>query len=1063
MMRYTVYILVWICSFCAFEACTVDERPGSLEEQVTEGIPVVIKLHFATGNAAEKDVLTKGALTEQAEYKVNDLFVFVFKQSADGTCAYETSGLFLYKELELAGEGTEKAVTSGNIEMEVTSGAKRIFAVANLGESKAYEASEALKEITTLDDLKSLSAVLASPEAPVDRQNGLLLMSGSFGVDELAADGTLTGGRVTIDEDGRFIVEGKYVTTGKVYLKRLDARVHFIVRSAAGIRFIPKGYRVANVPVYSYLFERPYSGSETDADYAGIADDEKAGELYRCTKPENEYVNFDALSRDEQQVLNGGDFTFYLFENRKPALREITDYQERERQEKEPVPGSNKTSNGAYINAHKYATYIEMTGSYYETYTDTDGSVKERTAEVKYTIHLGYLNRKASDFKCERNTSYTYNVTITGVDNIELEVTSSNDPNQKEPVENQPGAEGEVIKAKQFYFVDAHYVTDRIVFRKESVTDNASYRVKTPFDPDGRGDAAKDYKWVWFVQNKKSYNSKEIRQYVYSGLKTSNGNREDVGYSADELVGWPFPEKCTTSRRIQKSRISWGYMYYSECTENVVPAGWAYRNEYVPFPENTAERIDIATLVKRLKNEKNEPASETSLYDSDGNAVFTVFIDEYYYDTDPITGTAHPHWSKFVNCDNREMHILCDTQYSQDQESSLTTSNFLISQKSIKTFYSTAGSQATAWGIESTNEVIYDDSDSNGRLPIQNQKGISGGSTSIGYFEPSKTNGRYNMYYNIFGFDVNNKWKWNTYIDLSTDRLKNNASYGIYLLQQACLQRNRDLNGNGVIDNDEIRWYLPAVNQMTGLFLGKDALPLDVQLMPNGETVTWPSNGNNGEQGNHRKYHYTNSNNIQFWAEEGASIGSNQNNDGYWNYRCVRNLGIDYSNPQYASAPVAGDEVIDYVKIADDSNGKRFDLSAINRNALRIVDDKGQPLAITDETSEYNRPYTGFVVSSVVCTNEQNQRIKISSQDIYNNRVTNPCPEGWRIPNMRELTLIQAYTGYVHVSVFSCTTSSLSYKKKDKCVYKLSASNDGSNINLNTDSSLPVRCVKDVK
>lgn len=1051
MIRYSLYILVWIISFCAFEACTVEERPDSLEEQVTEGIPVVIKLHFATENADEKDVLTKGALTEQAEYKVNDLFVFVFKQLADGTCAYETSGLFHYEELALAGEETDKAITSGNIEMEVTSGAKRIFAVANLGETKAYEASKKLEEITTLDDLKSLSAVLASPEAPVDRQNGLLLMSGSFGTDEAKADGTLAGGRVTIDEEGRFIAEGKYVN-GKVFLKRLDARVHFTVRSAAGIRFIPKGYRVANVPVYSYLFERPYSGNETDADYAGIADDEKAGDLYRYTKPENEYVNFDALSRDEQEVLNGGDFTFYMFENRKPALREITDYQERERQEKEPVAGSNKTQNGAYINAHKYATYIEMIGSYYESYEDTDGSVKERTAEVKYTIHLGYLNRNASDFKCERNTSYTYNVTIAGVDNIELEVTSSNDPEQKEPVENQPGAEGEVIKAKQFYFVDAHYVTDRIVFRKESVSDNASFRVKTPFDSDGKGDAAKDYKWVWFVQNKKDYSNKEMRQYVYSGLKTSDGKQTDVGYQADWLTGRPYPKKYATSTRVEKTWVSKGYMYYSERTEEPVRAGWIYRNEYVPFPENTAERIDIATLVQRLKSEKDKPVNETSLYDVNGNAVFTVFIDEYYYDTDPLTGAAHPHWSKFVNRDNREMHILCDTQYSQDQESSLTTSNFLISQKSIKTFYTTHESQATAWGIESTNEVIYSNSDSNGRLPIQNQSEISG---------LSKTNGRYNMYQNIFG---NGRGvAWNTYIDLSSNELKDNYRYGVHLLQQACLQRNRDLNGNGVIDNNEIRWYLPAVNQMTGLFLGKDALPLDVQLMPNGETVTWPSNGNDGDQGNHRKYHYTNSNNIQFWAEEGASIGSNANNDGYWNYRCVRNLGIDYNDPQYASAPAATDEVTDYVKVTDDSNGKRFDLSVVNRNALRVVDDKGQPLAITDETSEYNRPYTGFIVSAKVAQNDRGQRINISKSDIYDNRVVNPCPAGWRIPNMRELTLIQAYTSYTRVSVFSCTTSSLSYKKKDKCVYKLSAANGGSNINLSTDASLPVRCVKDVK
>lgn len=34
-----------------------------------------------------------------------------------------------------------------------------------------------------------------------------------------------------------------------------------------------------------------------------------------------------------------------------------------------------------------------------------------------------------------------------------------------------------------------------------------------------------------------------------------------------------------------------------------------------------------------------------------------------------------------------------------------------------------------------------------------------------------------------------------------------------------CYDRNRDLNGNGVIDNDELKWYLPAINQIMGYWL----------------------------------------------------------------------------------------------------------------------------------------------------------------------------------------------------------------------------------------------------
>lgn len=39
-------------------------------------------------------------------------------------------------------------------------------------------------------------------------------------------------------------------------------------------------------------------------------------------------------------------------------------------------------------------------------------------------------------------------------------------------------------------------------------------------------------------------------------------------------------------------------------------------------------------------------------------------------------------------------------------------------------------------------------------------------------------------------------------------------------LQYSCLTRNRDNNGNGIIDADEIRWYMPAIKQLVGLWMG---------------------------------------------------------------------------------------------------------------------------------------------------------------------------------------------------------------------------------------------------
>ena len=1039
MKRYkNLYIITFILGLFLFNACQ-DEDLIKKGGQVEEGIPVVAKLSFASEDRGNK-VVTKSALSPTVEYTVHDMYVYVFRLQNNADVK-EFGSLFTGSELGITSQkGDNGGTTAGAITLNITSGAKKIFAIANVGERTQYELTKALEDVETLNDLEKLAVDLTSPEAPVDRGSGRFLMSGSFAPDANTATASLTGGDVSIDG------EGHLTTNGKIYLIHLDSRMDFKVRTSPksgkkpngettqSITFVPKGYRVVNVPVSSYLFERTYSdGVGSTHDVVGDSEEADAATGYHDTKIDGEYVNFDEQTFDGGNTI-GGNFSFYMFENRKRALNAINDYAERERQYKDP----NNGRNGDYINAHKYATYVEMIGSYYEKYLDESGDLKEKTAEVKYTIHLGYVHG-ASDFKSERNTQYTYNVTINGVDNIELEVTSSNDE-ETGVIENQPGAEGDVVKSKQFYYVDAHYVVDRIVFNKDNVSEAASFRVKTPFDEDGRGDDAKDYKWVWFVKNPKVNKGGTIVTYRYSNLQQRSLLDGNVsGYSATAVTGLSsgFESPFETTKKVEKSNISrWSY-YYANRQEIETPVSdkWEYPSSgYVAFPQNAAERINIKDLIALLKEKKTETVGANSLYDSDGNAVFTVFIDEYYYYTNPING-ASVHWSKFVNGNSREMHILCDTEFSSDHESSMTTSNFLISQKPIRTFYRT--DQATAWGIESVKELVHSSGKSDGRLPIEGYTGTLA--------NRSGSNGRYNMYMNI-GYANSN---WSKYIDPATNYLVkvNNLA----LLQQACLQRNRDLNGDGKIEHNEVRWYMPALNQMTGLFLGKDALPLDVQLMKNGVTVT--RDESKEDSGNYRDFHYTNSNNVQFWAEEGAATGSQGMNNGFWDYRCVRNLGVPYESN---TAPKIDNEVTDYAQTQTLNDGNvLIDLSAVTPNALRAITDGGGSIAITDELSEYNRPYTKFIVAKNLTTQ------KITKAQVYANSVVNPCPSGWRVPNMREFTIMRAYSGFNFNSViFSQTMSSLSYKKAKRNVYHTST--DGT-ITLGDDNDGVVRCVKDEK
>lgn len=99
---------------------------------------------------------------------------------------------------------------------------------------------------------------------------------------------------------------------------------------------------------------------------------------------------------------------------------------------------------------------------------------------------------------------------------------------------------------------------------------------------------------------------------------------------------------------------------------------------------------------------------------------------------------------------------MCNTQFSEDRESSLTTSAVMVSQRSIKTFYNEkAGSDLkTAWGLETVNET--------GRLdkPDNNPWSTSN----------SAKNGLWNFFQQSNNFSSNS---WSTYISSSVKEDKN--------------------------------------------------------------------------------------------------------------------------------------------------------------------------------------------------------------------------------------------------------------------------------------------------
>lgn len=991
MKRYINIIGFLFCLF-AWNAC-VDEDLVKKNKNVIDGIPTTVSLSFATQDANK--VTTKSEIDVTEEYRVYNMLVFVFKQEGGAWVKETMTDAYTTTSSKTADGG----VTAGKVSLDITSGVKRIYAVAN-GKDNPLMPIANLENVTSLNDFLALTAIMESPT--VERGGSHLLMSGMF---ETADN---DDGEVTISPDN----DGQTLQSGKIKLRHLDSKIEFVVTAAEGISFTPKEWRVVNAPVASNVIEKDYLGGE-DHDAVGYNN-----ETDYFSSPLSNFEK--AIGGD---VTKGGSFTFYMLENRKNAKSTINDYQLREKQEKINASidesGSKTVENGKYLYAADYATYVEMTGSFHQNATKTD---VEKSAEVKYTVHLGFEKRDASNFRSRRACDYTYNVHVTGVDAIELEVETSDD---EEPTEEQPGAEGDVVKSKEYIYVDAHFVTKSITFSKELVSENASFRVKTPYDQNGIGDNATDYEWVWFVQNQKDQDK-------------TDGIRAHYEYFNKQLSFWGYDENDLYDYGSQMKKYSrLRYRYQDRKWHEAVPGtnnGWKYRKGDTNFAsfvyeeyKNTTgnysgndyvgKRINIKDLIKLLKAHKNEEPSATSIYDSEGKASFTVFIDEFHYDNDAAN------WKRFVNVPNREMHILCDTKYSQDQESSLTTSNFLISQRSIKTFYD-LNNVTTAWGVETVRE------------------GSMLQTGTINPLNPSTTNGRWNMY-NYMNY-TNKSWK--DYIQSSSNTLTDKYNEVAY----ACLQRNRDLNGNGLIDDNEVRWYLPAINQMVGMWTGRNGFSSSEVYLFNGETSTL-------EDKDRWQYHFQSSNNKMFWAEEGAATGGD-NGTHALDYRCVRNLGKYYNDK-----PIKNNEPEDYVVYNKDT--RIFDLSNMNSKAIRTDFYTGE-IAVTDELNQANRPYKYFKVAKNLTSETVTQKQVYEGQSPCINYSEGGNDKGsWRMPNQRELMLIVSYVDKSNKTL-SRTRSSLAKIKKRTDFGSVFYQQMSSIVTLNENNDtmeFNVRCVKDVK
>lgn len=1045
-MRKMKLIYVWLLGLVTVLTACADEEIVKTYN-IKEGVPVTVNLKF---NVAASAVESRSAQDATVEQTVQRLFVIAFKRNG------EVSGKTYLESVNATGSGT--------VTLDMYSGTgQQIFAVANPNSGVGTLSYEQLDDVTNLDDFKALHSQLRTDKGEtvsLSVERMAFLMCGQLKNTEGGTD-------IAVDAQGNLVE-----AADKIDLERVDARITFNVKADGSekgytnMTFTPKYYRVENIPQGTYLVPRE------NEDYAatmetGYASMQAAGKEYY----------FDEAKREND---DWSYFEFYLLENRRQPRKKITSeeketysevqnlYALREKRESDtgkPVdetkPGQEYVP-GDFIFAPENSTYVTIRGTLsFESFEDNEKYFYN--ADVTYTVHLGSTGNKkdngvdwsndvdlVNNYDVRRNTHYTYNVTITGVESMRVEVVSDK--------EERPGVEGDVIKAGgEVVDLDSHYGRAKFSLTRGDIKAGLSWAISTPFQ---RGLKV-------FVRSNYTENESEDGTVVSDVARLSSNQVENLktGLSLNDYrwVQFAINQECVlkkTGEPVPPSAFAKypGYAAYSsKDLSEQAPAfggeGYHYSGSTAIYSKDVV-LYDVNQLLNHLFIEAYKSDSQLFL-DANGNVsqadnatvTITAYIDEYvykynpndvYYEIPTALKDGDPDltlWKDFVNAENRMLHICKKgAQYSPDGNTSWAESVITFSQRSIYTFYDPDSDVSTAWGTEFKNES----EDAN--LPA-----TSSALNGITWNKGNNTfdDGRNNTV-QVLGQLTDLKWTDVLYLnEADYGRLKE----GYKCVWFACLGRNRDLDGDNIVDLDEIRWYLASVDQLTDIFIAEAAVPNAKLYSQNATSTNVPL-----EHVISSTYNTITASTMSpwiIWAEEGASRGNlgHENENGPYTYRCLRNLGLSLSS--------IASQVDDYV-ISKDENGdiitkdrkvkvgretvtytERFiDLSRLEPNTLRAAL-TGGILPQNKERDDNDRPYRKFAVLVSAEGDRWNSSYDNASglypkndywtwNNLYNYENNgNPCPDGYRAPNLRELMLM--YTTYPDLFETKFGESSSSY------------------------------------
>lgn len=645
-------------------------------------------------------------------------------------------------------------------------------------------------------------------------------------------------------------------------------------------------------------------------------------------------------------IWSENSYQFYLPANVQTATASPASFNDREKNTYDD------TGKKSFVNAPENATYVVIHGKY-------QGG--DYAGDLSYTVHLGDFSKNPADFSVAANSNYEYTLTIKGVNNFIAE-------SQKIAGADDPGSEGVVIfKGTDILEVDCHYEARVMKFSMSELNqiinvDKYGYilKIQTAFcetismivDGEGR---------IYDAAEFKTQSNPTVLTTVGADGMPVDASR--ILISGDVDFDWVrfvknTGEYSSTPKSSPGCKVSSSHAISDVC---------AY-----PGRDNTQTIFEFLRDLYKAGKEQT-----ASYFNATGSSVYvTCFVDENYY--------PKKNWTEYVNkSEPRRIYFANDLFVSADGQSSFARAKYVVSQKSIWTFYELNPTRKP-FGIETVSEE-----------DVQGVNVVSG--TNV---QPEDWNGRTSAVYNNRnkGFYANST--------------KSAGKQDIYKdAYKACMSRNRDEDGDGTIDENEIKWYLAAVDQYKGMWAGERALDKDMRLFK-ADPEDW-----NELRTNAQKYHYfTCSNANTFWAEEGCATGKEWNST---KVRCIRTLESMEKGLADADRYFEYDSATETVTML------------LNNDALRPAQLGGFDTYFERGTGKANNLlYKKFKVASANLSGSYSKTQVISktkgkdfiaaSDDVCQKAAG--YGGSWRVPNQRELAVMSAQFAGSLGDLFSCTS-----------------------------------------